>query len=611
MPSNDLLLLDSILQKNKTTYGTRAEESEYFELFAMDSVLKNYDLSLEDLEDGWVDGGDDGGVDGFYVFIDGLYLSDDLDLKYIRPEPLFEIFVLSVKMAEGFKQTALSALVSTVPDLLTLVTEQPTNPYVEKLLQLRARFRTAYTELADKKPSVKINVFYCTRGDAKRVNKNVASKGAQLHSTLQNLFSRSSIEVRFLGAAESLLLAQRQKSYSLKLPYTETYISRDGTNYIILCRLNDYLAFISDDEAQLRRYLFEGNVRDYLGDVQVNSNIAETLRERTLVDFWWLNNGITILASSATVVGKILSLENVLIVNGLQTTETIFRVLREHPRPDDERAVLIKIIISTDDEVRARIIKATNYQNAVELASLRSLDQIQRNIEQYLFDHGWFYERRINLYRNQGKPGDRIVTIKQLGAAVRALAFRTPRTATTRQRWLRDDNSYKEVFNSAWPLDLFLACANISRSVEISLRSKNISWPRHTEIPIYARRWANMIALLIACVRLKSVSYEPSRLAELANSKISAQEIAAAAGHIVAVLQRFGSKTFRHIRFTDELATIEALATSNYQFLKPEPSGIAPLSKIELRRRQQALRLAQSEELSLPNVDESTPKKEN
>jgi len=201
MPSNDLLLLDSIVEKNKASYGTRTEDSEYFELFAIDSVLKNYDLSLEQLEDGWVDGGDDGSIDGFYVFIDGLYLSDDIDLKYVRAEPVLEIFMLSMKVAEGFKQAPLTALVSSAPDLLTLIHENPTNPYNEQLLDIRASFRSAYTELAEKKPSVKINVLYCARGDTSRINKNVISKATQLRSELANLYSRSSIDVRFLGAS--------------------------------------------------------------------------------------------------------------------------------------------------------------------------------------------------------------------------------------------------------------------------------------------------------------------------------------------------------------------------------------------------------------------------
>ena len=158
------------------------------------------------------------------------------------------------------------------------------------------------------------------------------------------------------------------------------------------------------------------------------------MRDTNPAYFWWLNNGVAILASSATPVAKVLSVENVLIVNGLQATEVIFRTLHNAIRDGGERAVLVKIIISTDEDVRARIIKATNYQNTVELASLRSLDRIQRNTEQYLLDNGWYYERRNNYYRNQNKPSDRIYSIAQLGAAVRALAFRTPWTAAQRQR---------------------------------------------------------------------------------------------------------------------------------------------------------------------------------
>lgn len=604
MPSNDLLLLNSILQKSKPALGTRADDGEYFELFVFDNVLKNYDLPLDDLEDGWVDGGDDGGIDGFYTFVDGVLLSEDLDLRFVRSEPVFEIFVFSTKLAEGFKQAPLTALVSSVPDLLRLIHDQPTNQYLEKILNLRARFRAAYTELADKKPSVRINILHCSRGDTSRINKNVLTKAKQLEAELQTFFSRSTVAVKFLGASELLSLAQRQKTYSLRLPYTETYISRDGTNYVLLCRLGDYFNFVSDDEGELRRYLFEGNVRDYLGDVQVNSNIATTLREGGNVDFWWLNNGITILASAATVVGKSLSLENVLIVNGLQTTETIYRVLRTADRSRDERAALIKVIISADDEVRARIIKATNYQNAVALVSLRSLDQIQRNIEQYLLDHGWFYERRDNMYRNQGKPADKIFSINQLGVAVRALAFKTPRTAERRKRWLRDDNSYIEVFNEAWPLDLFLACANLVRSVEIILRTNNPEWPTNTVPQKFARSWANVLALLIACVRLKSIRYEPSRLAELANAQISAAEVIGAVGHLTAVTQKFRARYLRPLTHPEELEALEMLEASDFEFTKPDPSGRIPLTKKELQRRRMALEQASMDPV-VPEIKES------
>ncbi|QTR06142.1 AIPR family protein, partial [Saccharothrix algeriensis] len=46
-------------------------------------------------------------------------------------------------------------------------------------------------------------------------------------------------------------------------------------------------------------------------------------------EFWWMNNGATIICSSATINGKEFVLDDVQVVNGLQTSYTIFEVLRK------------------------------------------------------------------------------------------------------------------------------------------------------------------------------------------------------------------------------------------------------------------------------------------
>lgn len=157
------------------------------------------------------------------------------------------------------------------------------------------------------------------------------------------------------------------------------------------------------------------------------------------------------------------------------------------------------------------------------------MDQLQRNIESYLLDHGWFYERRSNFYRNLGKPGDRILSIHQLGTAVRALAFRTPRTAERRQKWLRDDNSYLQVFNPAWPLSLYLGCAVVLRSVEQATQNLSAIW-YGAHIPGIARQWGAFIALVITCTRLKEIEYQPQRLGELAGVILTLDGIETALG---------------------------------------------------------------------------------
>ena len=45
----------------------------------------------------------------------------------------------------------------------------------------------------------------------------------------------------------------------------------------MIARLADYYRFICDEQGNLRRYLFDSNVRDYLGDNKVNLDIAASL----------------------------------------------------------------------------------------------------------------------------------------------------------------------------------------------------------------------------------------------------------------------------------------------------------------------------------------------
>src|SRR2546421_345940 len=95
MARNDIVLVDSLVNKLKDQIRNR-DDSEVFELFSFDQVLKDFDLSYEELETGWTDGGDDGGIDGFFVFVDG-HLITDTDLGFAlkrNPEICLELFTV-------------------------------------------------------------------------------------------------------------------------------------------------------------------------------------------------------------------------------------------------------------------------------------------------------------------------------------------------------------------------------------------------------------------------------------------------------------------------------------------------------------------------------------
>ncbi|WP_419836099.1 AIPR family protein [Endozoicomonas atrinae] len=133
-------------------------------------------------------------------------------------------------------------------------------------------------------------------------------------------------------------------------------------------------------------------------------------------EFWWLNNGVTVLASEiAAPGGKELVIHNPEIVNGLQTSSEIHKFYsdnRDKLEPET-RDVLLRVIVPEDEETRDRIIRATNSQTPIPKSSLRATDQVHRHIEEYLKPRGLFYDRRKNYYKNEGKKPKDIISCRE------------------------------------------------------------------------------------------------------------------------------------------------------------------------------------------------------
>jgi len=115
----------------------------------------------------------------------------------------------------------------------------------------------------------------------------------------------------------------------------------------------------------LAEQIFESNVRGYQRDVAVNQQIQSSLKsDHQGVDFWLLNNGITIITANATSAGYLrATVQDPQVVNGLQTSREIFNYFAAAPQPNDNRLVLVRVIETKDVGVQDQIIRATNSQN--------------------------------------------------------------------------------------------------------------------------------------------------------------------------------------------------------------------------------------------------------
>lgn len=519
MSNNDVILLNTILGQQK---ADDIPQSDFFEFFTFEQLLKNLDLSNDEIKSGKTGGGDDGGIDGFFIFLnDNLILEKEINKDEIKKNPIIDLFIVQSKESKSFGEEVFDKLSDTVSSIfdLTKDMEQLKNFYNVNVIEKSSIFRDIYTGLASKYPKINIYFFYATKGNTANIHIKVKNKAKKLEEKTKKMFGGSNVEVKFFGARELLELSRTEKTYTLQLEFTENF-SKGKNDYVILCDLINYYNFVTDDLKNLRKYIFESNVRDYQGEVEVNKDIKKTLESEKKTDFWWLNNGITLIAKKASVAGKTITLDDVQIVNGLQTTRCIYDYLhakKDLSKEKDKNSLLVKIIITEDVAVRDNIIKATNFQTRIPDTSLRATDVMQRDLEDFFKKDGWYYDRRKNYYKNMGKPADKIIGIPYLAQSITAILLKEPHIARGRPTSIiKKDDDYKRVFNPSVDLHAYLNIAKIMKKVENYLRNmdKKFTVPEKTNFRFH-------VAMITAMSAINKKDYQINDLIDLNIKKIN------------------------------------------------------------------------------------------
>ncbi len=471
MPTNDQVILQQILEKQHQKLSVSLSESEFFELFACEQILKDHDLSWEEISSGIVGDGGDGGIDGFYLFVNGEIVREDTEVTSYHGHISIELHIIQAKRTSGFSEEAIQKLRSSTEELLDLSTDLSNleSVYNPQLLDAAGRFREVHNQYVSRLPDLAVSYYYATLGA--EIHPNVQRQVNPLRETISRLFSSADFSFDFLGARKLLSLTRVRPRTTYELRFSDS-ISTVGNAYVCLILLYDYFKFITNEEGACLKSLFDANVRDYQGDVQVNLGIRKSLSEPQGEDFWWLNNGVTIVASKAAVSGKTLTLENPRVVNGLQTSLEIYRFFHESDAQDSESNLLVRVIVPEQSDSYERIIQATNSQTTIPIASLRATDRIHRDIEDYFKTKGLYYDRRKNQHKNEGKPLDRIASISYVAQAVMSVVLGRPDDARARpSTLLKRDEDYSLVFNPEYHPDIFLASTLLLRQIEDLLRA--------------------------------------------------------------------------------------------------------------------------------------------
>lgn len=558
---NSRRVLHEVFELSHAKHESHLKPNEYFEIFVSELILRNRSLDRDMYSKGRLGGGGDGGIDSIHIFADDFWVdeknvSDILSRESVRQ---IDLYLIQAKNSKKWEADVVHRFTASARDLLDTNRPLPkgNQTYSRKLLRSFRTFRDVIKAFATKSPTINVKFFYCSRGG--ELHPDLRHHSDELCDYAGKLGNGYKCYFTFLGASclEALSRQPVPSEYCLALEGEPIKIW-DQKSYIVLANLKKYAQFLSDDNGNLDSALFEANVRDWEGKNKVNLQIRKTLDHTPVEEFWWLNNGVTILASEADYDGKILKLRNPEIVNGLQTSRTIHEYFSDSPanKSENRRLLLRVIVLSMDreDDGRREVIRATNSHTAIRDAEIRSLDSIHFQIEKVLNGHEppVHYERRKKYYRNLRPrvPANRIISVSRLTQSVLAALLCRPDDAMARPGdYLKPDNQekYELVFNTEYDYRVYYYCAMLYMRVDKFMKSdERYTAPRRNTRLRLRYHVVTHLAMMYGDPKLDRFKKRASRLAKLDVSEIKDSHIS---DSVSIVIQLYQTIRKRRIRF--------------------------------------------------------------
>lgn len=479
MASKNIILEEILKQYKESATDNLINDDKNFEYFAAEQLLKDENLDEDEINSGLIGDSNDNGIDGFYIFLDGELINqiEQVEGKYKEMKVYFHQYKNKYKIEEDVVLKFNNAF----NDIMNFENSK-LNGWHDDLKDKIILLRNVILKTATHAITIKFIINHISKANSEDIkdNKSYWSKVDNLKNLIKNSgISRLDVEYDFIGGEELKNLSYRKPEYSIDLMLKDSPLTLEfGDNnigYIALVSLKNYYNFIVEN-GNIQKHIFDSNVRDYQNKTTVNKEIEDTIKNNNDTDFWWLNNGITIIAGKdSTQIGKKLSLKNVQIVNGLQTSYSIYNALKNinFNEFEDTRSLFIKIIICDQKDVIDRIIRATNSQNAIPSGVLRATDTIQRDIEQYFLSKGYYYDRRKNYYRNLGKPRDKIISINLLSQCIVSLVLPEKNPSRARSNptiLIKKDEDYNSLFGWNYDFQVYLNAVLIFKKVDKELK---------------------------------------------------------------------------------------------------------------------------------------------
>lgn len=392
-------------------------EARAFQYFALSKILK---IDDDEIRTAITDGGDDRGIDA--VYIDG------------RPERRV-IHLFQFKHVSSFEKVSSSFPSNEIDKIQSFL-----DCCLRKDMSLQKTCNALlWNKVQDIWEALEEAVFSIHIHLCNNATGLIESHAARFEEALRQYQHAIIMQHDLIWFSRHLSKgATIDREYQLGLVEDQYYGRTDGfaKGLIGTVRGDEIVRLITDPDfpQEVDDTLFEDNIRLYLGEEnEINRKILTTALSDRNSQFWYLNNGITIVCDRMDYQPRSANpkvrMINPQIVNGGQTSHALFEAARSDLARIYDVKLLLRVIETADRSFTNSIAEATNSQTPIRSRDIRSNDSIQIRIENALRGHGYFYERKNDQHIEQ--PAETRIDAVKLGQIILAYVLREPDRAKT------------------------------------------------------------------------------------------------------------------------------------------------------------------------------------
>jgi hypothetical protein len=451
-------MVDGAISRCQEKYK-QCDISKGFPFFILELLLPNIN---EDLEELITDDGNDCGIDA--VWVDTTKKDAHVHLFQFKHYKHFEKSDRYFPSREVDKVTNfLDRLFDQDEDLKTF-----SNPYLwDKVQEIWSVIRESRT---------KFTLYFCSNGLGLELNQKT-----RLENSLSKYSNICFEELTFAKILKLHVSPEKEETVFKISAIDKQFFDRtdgDIRGLITTVSAIDLINVIIDptDDTRINDKIFDKNIRVYLGTQNtVNQSIIKSALSEKRGYFWYLNNGITAVCSSfsfqASTRAPIIEIRDLQIVNGAQTSNSLFEAYKKDPEAMKDVLLLVRLYETKNEHLPFEIAVATNSQTRISSRDLMSNNPIQVKLEKAFHGLGFFYERKK--HQHQDKDEDKKIDAFKLGQTLLAYHLREPEKAKVESDNIFDDR-HDEIFNSIHDIHYLLDVYQLYKDIEKMRHSVNL-----------------------------------------------------------------------------------------------------------------------------------------